>query len=92
MTGDIEKNVELALVELDADILKSDVVIAPHHGSKSSSTAAFIEAVAPSASIMTPGYLNRYQHPRPEVVVRYQADWRPNFIAQIITVRLKFIM
>jgi competence protein ComEC len=73
MTGDIEKNVELALVELDADILKSDVVIAPHHGSKSSSTAAFIEAVAPSASIMTPGYLNRYQHPKPEVVVRYQA-------------------
>ncbi|HPX87716.1 MAG TPA: DNA internalization-related competence protein ComEC/Rec2 [Methylophilaceae bacterium] len=73
LTGDIEKNIEQALIEADAEILKSDVIIAPHHGSKSSSTAAFIEAVSPSVSIMTPGYLNRYQHPKPEVMARYQA-------------------
>lgn len=73
LTGDIEKNNELALVENLPDMLKSDVLIVPHHGSKTSSTSAFIAAVSPSVSIFTPGYLNRYKHPTPEVLARYQA-------------------
>ncbi|MDP1765978.1 MAG: DNA internalization-related competence protein ComEC/Rec2 [Methylotenera sp.] len=73
ITGDIEKEAESDLLNFDAEILKSDVVIVPHHGSKTSSTSDFIEAVSPSISIFTPGYLNRYKHPRPEVVERYQA-------------------
>lgn len=73
LTGDIEKNNELVLVEDQPDMLKSDVLIVPHHGSKTSSTHAFIDAVSPSVSIFTPGYLNRYKHPTPEVLARYQA-------------------
>jgi competence protein ComEC len=73
ITGDIEKDAERDLLSLDPDALKSDVIIVPHHGSKTSSTPGFIEAVSPSISIFTPGYLNRYKHPRPEVIERYQA-------------------
>lgn len=74
LTGDIEKEAEYALLEADADGLKSDVLIVPHHGSKTSSTAEFIAAVAPSLSVFTSGYLNRYKHPKPEVLARYQAE------------------
>ncbi|MEQ1487155.1 MAG: DNA internalization-related competence protein ComEC/Rec2 [Methylotenera sp.] len=73
LTGDIEKDVELELLDSQSEALKSDVLIVPHHGSKTSSTADFIAAVAPSVSVFTPGYLNRYKHPKPEVLARYQA-------------------
>jgi len=73
LTGDIEKPDELELLNLDADKLKSDVVVVPHHGSKTSSTPDFITAVAPSVSIFTNGYLNRFGHPKPVVFERYQA-------------------
>ena len=73
LTGDIEKSNELTLVESQPDMLISDVLIVPHHGSKTSSTPAFIDAVSPSVSIFTPGYLNRYKHPTSEVLARYQA-------------------
>jgi competence protein ComEC len=72
ITGDIEKYDELDLLRLDAGKLKSDVIIVPHHGSKSSSTSDFIQAVLPSISIFTSGYLNRYKHPNPAVFERYQ--------------------
>ena len=77
LTGDIEKNAERDLLEVysasqNLGWLKSDVLIVPHHGSKTSSTADFIAAVAPRVSVFTPGYLNRYKHPNPEVLARYQ--------------------
>jgi len=76
LAGDIEKPVELALVgqRESAPVtvsLKSDVLIAPHHGSKTSSSVEFIEAVQPGLTIFTAGYLNRFRHPRPEIVKRY---------------------
>jgi competence protein ComEC len=43
----------------------------PHHGSRTSSTEAFIAAVAPDVAVFTPGYRNRFGHPRPEIVARY---------------------
>ena len=73
ITGDIEKNDELALIGRQKEKLKSDVLIVPHHGSKTSSTQDFIDAVAPRVSVFTSGYLNRYKHPKPEVLTRYQA-------------------
>ncbi len=73
LTGDIEKEAELALVAQVAEQLKSDVMLAPHHGSKTSSSAEFIEAVAPAIVVFTSGYLNRFKHPVPAVVARYQA-------------------
>ncbi|MDO9365551.1 MAG: DNA internalization-related competence protein ComEC/Rec2 [Methylotenera sp.] len=73
LAGDIEKSVEAALVEQAAGQLKSDVLVAPHHGSKTSSSERFIAAVAPGLVIFTSGYLSRFKHPDPAVVARYQA-------------------
>jgi len=72
LSGDIEKSDEQALLTVDADRLKSDVLVAPHHGSKTSSTIGFIQAVSPNVSVFTSGYLNRYKHPAPQVLERYQ--------------------
>lgn len=70
--GDIERDVEYALLDSDY-ALQSDVLIAPHHGSKTSSTGAFIEEVKPRAVVFTAGYLNRFHHPHPSVIRRYEA-------------------
>lgn len=72
LTGDIEKAVEETLVLNQAPQLKSDVLIAAHHGSKTSSSHAFIEAVAPRDVVFTAGYLNRFKHPTSEVITRYK--------------------
>lgn len=79
LTGDIEKSVEATLVEQAADQLKSDVLVAPHHGSKTSSSESFIAAVAPSMVVFTSGYLSRFKHPAPVVVERYQTLSRAMF-------------
>lgn len=73
LTGDIERGAELALLEASADQLHSDVLIVPHHGSKTSSTQVFVEAVGAQHVVMTNGYLNRFGHPKPVVVQRYLA-------------------
>ncbi len=73
LTGDIEKDAELALLNINPEKLKSNVLTVPHHGSKTSSTYGFIAAVAPSVSVFTAGYLNRFGHPKPLVVQRYQS-------------------
>ena len=74
LTGDIEAQAEQTLLESQADKLKSDVMIAPHHGSKTSSTDALIEAVNVKHIIFTVGYLNRFKHPKPEIINRYQSN------------------
>ena len=73
LAGDIEKEIELTLVTQKAEQLRSDVLIAPHHGSKTSSSEEFVEAVAPRIVVFTSGYLNRFKNPTPRVVARYQA-------------------
>ncbi|MEK7844322.1 MAG: competence protein ComEC, partial [Pseudomonadota bacterium] len=47
-------------------------LIAPHHGSNTSSTAAFVQKVNPALTVFTVGYHNRYDHPREAVVARYR--------------------
>jgi competence protein ComEC len=73
LTGDIEARAESALLAYDEAALRSDLLIVPHHGSRTSSTPAFIAAVHPAVAVYTPGYRNRFGHPRPEVVARYAA-------------------
>ncbi|VUD68819.1 ComE operon protein 3 [Thalassocella blandensis] len=71
-TGDIENKVErflLASGVLPSDI---DVLIAPHHGSKSSSSKAFVNHLSPTHVIFSAGYRNRYHHPSAEIVARYR--------------------
>lgn len=73
LPGDIEAAAERALVRDRAGTLASTVLIAPHHGSRSSSTAEFIAAVDPRWVLFPVGYRNRYGFPRPEVSARYRA-------------------
>ncbi|MFN2309819.1 MAG: DNA internalization-related competence protein ComEC/Rec2 [Gammaproteobacteria bacterium] len=73
LPGDIESAAERTLVSLAGEALRSHVLIAPHHGSRSSSTAAFVQAVAPEAVLFPTGYRNRYGFPNPVVTARYQA-------------------
>ncbi|MEE9451429.1 MAG: DNA internalization-related competence protein ComEC/Rec2, partial [Gammaproteobacteria bacterium] len=71
LTGDIERAAEKALVNTVADELSADILVAPHHGSKTSSTPGFVAAVSAKTVLFPVGYLNRYNHPSPEVVQRY---------------------
>ncbi len=71
LAGDIEAAQEAALLERAPDLLRADVLLAPHHGSGTSSTLAFLQAVRPGIAIFQVGYRNRYHHPKPEVVDRY---------------------
>ena len=71
LTGDLEARGEQELVRRDAAALKADVLLVPHHGSRTSSTPAFITAVEPDIAVYAAGYRNRFGHPRPDVVARY---------------------
>ena len=71
LTGDIEKPSEQKLIQRYAKNLASTVLIAPHHGSKTSSTQAFINAVKPNIVLFPTGYLNRYHFPNQAVLKRY---------------------
>jgi competence protein ComEC len=70
LVGDIEQAQEARLVENMGSQLRADVLLVPHHGSKSSSSAAFLDAVAPSVGIVQTGYRNRFGHPAPVVMER----------------------
>ncbi len=72
--GDIERRSEQLLVKKEAKELTSDVLVAPHHGSNTSSTPAFLQAVHPSYALFAVGYRNRYGFPRPRVVARYHRE------------------
>lgn len=72
LTGDIGRASEQALVDTLPEKLKADVLVAPHHGSKSSSSTEFVGQVNPGVVIFTSGYRNRFGHPNPEVVARYR--------------------
>jgi competence protein ComEC len=71
LTGDIERQAENFLVDAHLQELRSDVLVVPHHGSKTSSSAAFIDAVQPGIAVFTAGYLNRFGHPKAEIQSRY---------------------
>lgn len=72
LAGDIERAQEAVLVAGDAAALRSDVLIVPHHGSKTSSSAGFLDAVRPRIAVVQAGYRNRFGHPAPEVLARYR--------------------
>jgi competence protein ComEC len=71
LTGDIERASEGTLSQKESS-LKSDVLLVPHHGSRTSSTAAFIAAVSPRWAVVPVGYRNRFGHPNREVMERYR--------------------
>ncbi len=73
LTGDIERETEQRLIQHYGQNLHSDILIAPHHGSKTSSTEEFIQAVRPEIVLFPASYLNRYHFPAQSVINRYQA-------------------
>lgn len=80
LAGDIEAAQEARLVQDAPGLLRADILLAPHHGSGTSSTEAFLTAVQPAAAIFQVGYRNRYKHPKATVWSRYAshgiARWR----------------
>ncbi len=79
LVGDIEQPQEAALVAaaatggLAADALRADWLLVPHHGSKTSSSDAFLAAVQPRLAVVQAGYRNRFGHPAEPVLARYRA-------------------
>jgi len=74
LTGDLEAKSEAKLLRDDSAVLRADVLVVPHHGSRTSSTPAFIRGVAPAIAVFACGYRNRFGHPRPDIVARYVAE------------------
>ncbi len=70
LTGDIERQQEAELLATQGEALRSDLLLVPHHGSRTSSTAGFLDAVAPKVAVVQAGYRNRFGHPVPEVLER----------------------
>ena len=70
-TGDIGRKVELRLIESGKD-LGAEIVKVPHHGSKTSSSAEFLDAVRPQYAIFSLGQRNRYRFPSKMVLERYR--------------------
>lgn len=70
--ADIERHGERTLLATAAEHLHADVLIAPHQGSRTSSSEAFVRAVAPRTVIFPVGYRNAFRHPHPDVVERYR--------------------
>ena len=70
LTGDIERAAEATLLH---QALKSDAIVVPHHGSRTSSSPEFISAVAPRWAVVAAGYRSRFGHPSGEVLERYRA-------------------
>lgn len=73
LTGDIEAAAEQRLVRRGADRVASDVVVVPHHGSRSSSSAAFVDATGASDALFPVGNRNPFGHPHPSVEARWRA-------------------
>jgi competence protein ComEC len=71
LVGDIERAQERALVQAGAARLRADLLLVPHHGSKTSSSDEFLDAVQPHIALVQAGYRNRYGHPAPIVMERY---------------------
>jgi competence protein ComEC len=72
LTGDIERAAERELLRRVPELLPAEALLVPHHGSATSSSAAFVEKVAPRYAVFTVGYRNRFGHPREDVVERYR--------------------
>jgi competence protein ComEC len=70
LTGDIERLAEASIADKG---VKSDVLLVPHHGSRTSSSPEFIAAVSPRWAVVPAGYRNRFRHPNTEVLERYRA-------------------
>ncbi|WP_323120671.1 DNA internalization-related competence protein ComEC/Rec2 [Burkholderia alba] len=71
LTGDIDARGERTLVARNRETLAAQVLVVPHHGSRTSSTELFLDSVEPRFAVFQVGYRNRFRHPHPTVWARY---------------------
>jgi len=91
LTGDIEANAESWLIEHYGEKLQAKVMVAPHHGSKTSSTMQFLQTVKPEIILIPAGYRNQFGHPHAGVLQRYQQSgisWLNSAYSGAIDVKL----
>lgn len=72
LTGDVQRHTELRMVGRYGQALRSDVLILPHHGSRTSSQVDFLVQVKPQVGIVSRGYRNSFQMPHNEVLQRFE--------------------
>jgi competence protein ComEC len=88
LTGDIERPAETELLKREPAKLASDVLLVPHHGSRTSSSAGFLAAVQASAAVIPVGYRNRFGHPNADVMQRLKAGIYRTDLDGAVSVRL----
>jgi competence protein ComEC len=71
LAGDVEAGAESEIVA--SGLPRTTVVVVPHHGSRTSSTASFVAAARPALALISAGYRNRWGLPRREVAERWRA-------------------
>jgi competence protein ComEC len=89
LTGDMEKQME-GLLMADGTLLHADVLKVGHHGSKTSSTEAFLDAVHPTFAVISDGFENSFHHPNAEVLARlteHRAEVLRTDLRGLITIR-----
>ncbi|WP_225740717.1 DNA internalization-related competence protein ComEC/Rec2 [Pseudoalteromonas peptidolytica] len=72
LPGDIEKRIEAKLINEARESLKADILLVPHHGSASSSSEAFVEAVMPKFAVFSRAFHSPWKIPNEQVVNRYK--------------------
>jgi competence protein ComEC len=77
LSGDIEQPVEQRLARANGAAMAATVLKSPHHGSKTSSSTRFLEAVSPQIVAVSAGEDNRFGHPSPDVLERYAEHGLP---------------
>jgi competence protein ComEC len=77
LPGDIDKSIEKQLIDQYPKQLQADILLAPHHGSNTSSSSEFLHSVSARYVVFSQGFMNRWRFPRQEVVNRYQASKLP---------------
>ncbi|WP_322024927.1 DNA internalization-related competence protein ComEC/Rec2 [Burkholderia sp. BCC1977] len=77
LTGDIEARAERRLVADARDALGAQILVVPHHGSRTSSVEPFLDSVGPRVAVFPVGYRNRFGHPNRTVLARYEARGIP---------------
>ncbi len=72
LAGDIEKDVEADIIETYPEFAEVDLLLVPHHGSKTSSSPNFVAQLSPEIALVSAGYGNSFGHPAIEVSERYE--------------------
>jgi competence protein ComEC len=74
ISGDITARVETALLGAYSELLRADLATMPHHGSRTSSSPAFVRRVKARQVVVSAGWKSRYGHPREEILQRWRAS------------------